>query len=217
MWDKLFKYYRDVDFLLLRSVEDMRYSDPRLLTSKPAWLKQTSQDLQRHEGFRQYAYPDPLSELARKYPASKYRWGFEPGDIILARIGGNAKDGVPWTDGYGFTKGVTPASRISKEAADNELERQLIEHVRDLHKIAPGWEDLPLFASSVLANMAFNLGLERFAKFKPTIDLILNGKYAQAAARLRKTPWFLQVGHRGVELVTRLEKQQIEPVHLYKP
>jgi GH24 family phage-related lysozyme (muramidase) len=220
MWNRPYLFgmpYRDVDFIQLGRIEDMKYSDPRLLVRKPDWIKQTLQDLMRHEGFRQYAYPDPLSKLGKKYKERKYNWGFEPGDILLARYGEKEVDGRPWTDGYGFTKGVNPSSRISKEAADNELERQLLEHVAGLYKLAPGWDKLPMFAASVLANMAYNLGLERFSKFKPTIDLILAGKYEEAAGRLRKTPWFLQVGLRAVELVNRLERQMIDPAHIYKP
>lgn len=218
MWNRPIRFWtplRDKDLLLLRSADDMKYSDPRLLSQKPLWLKQTHSDLERHEGFRKYAYPDPRSKLAKV----KARWGFEPGDVILARLGLNERDGRPWTNGFGFTRGVTPASVIEKVAADRKLESEIIDHVKDLHKIAPGWEKLPLFASTVLTNMIFNMGLEKYSKFAPTINLIMSGRYAEAAARLRKTPWFSQVGskpgQRGHELVTRLEKQRIEPVHLY--
>lgn len=195
----------------------MKYSDPRLLAKKPDWLKQANQDLQRHEGFRKYAYPDPRSRLAKV----KVRWGFEPGDVLLARLGLNERDGRPWTIGYGFTRGTKPSSVMEKAYADQLLDDEIIAHVKDLHTIAPGWDKLPLFASSVLVNLAFNMGLEKLSKFAPTISLILSGRYAEAAGRLRKTPWFSQVGskpgQRGHELVTRLERQRIEPVHLYKP
>lgn len=194
----------------------MKYSDPRLLAKKPDWLKQLHVDLQRHEGFRKYAYPDPLSKLGKKYRGSKWRWGFEPGDVLLAKYGENERDGRPWTNGYGFTRGVIPSSRIEKTFADQKLEDEIIHHVKDLHKLAPNWEKLPLFASTLLANLMFNMGYERLSKFKPTIDTILRGDYAGAARRLRNTLWFKQTGLRAEELVERLEKQRIHPNHLYR-
>jgi GH24 family phage-related lysozyme (muramidase) len=213
---RLWVPFWEKDFLLLRSVEDMKYSDPRLLVSKPKWLKQANPDIQRHEGFRAYAYPDPLSKLGKKYKDPKYRWGFEPGDMLLAKYGESERDGRPWTVGYGFTKGVTPSTQMPKPIADARLEDIIIEHANGLDTLAPGWENIPAFAVSVLVDLIYNLGLERFSKFKPTIDLIMKGRYSEAAQHLRKTPWFLQTGARAEEMVTRLEKQAIEPAHLYK-
>lgn len=181
---------------------------------KPAWLVQTLADLERHESFRQFAYPDPLSVLGKKYQGRQWNWGFEPGDILLERYKEEEKDGRPWTVGHGFTKGVKPSSRISKQKSTEQLEDELLEHVKCLDDLVPGWELAPLYVSTVLANMAYNLGAERLSKFAPTLELFKKGMYEDAAKRLRKSLWFKQTKTRAEELCQRLENHRIEPRHL---
>ena len=177
---------------------------------EPDWLTQTAADLQRHEGFREYAYPDPLSKLGRKYVGRKYQWGFVPGDILLAKYGESERDGRPWTVGYGFTKGVKPSTRINKQLADNMLKGLILDHVKLLDRIIPNWRTLPVIPQTVLANLSFNLGT-RLVPFKPTLELFASGDFKGAAARLRKTAWFKQVGRRAEELCARLETGTIDP------
>lgn len=180
----------------------------------PWWFRQTVSDLDRHEGFRQYAYPDPLSRLGKRYASPRYKWGFEPGHLLLAKYGEKEADGRPWTVGFGFTKGVTPASSISKEFARHKLEEILLEHLYILDKLIPNWLELPPVVRTVLANMAFNLGEQRLSKFKPTLSVIARGDFLAAAARLKNTAWYKQVGPRARELVKRLETLKVDERYL---
>ena len=189
-------------------------TDTRQLMTKPKWLTQTLKDLKRHEGFREYAYPDPLSVLGRRYRGAKYQWGYRPARQILAELGEKDINGQPWTVGYGFTHGVTPDTRMSQEQADQRLEIEILEHVRGLNKIYPDWEIEPLFVSTVLANMVFNMGTVRLAKFAPTLATIKARKYEEAAARLERTAWYKQTGSRAQELVRRIRYQTIDPKHI---
>lgn len=184
------------------------------LKSKPRWLRQTLKDLDRHEGFEEFAYPDPLSVLAKKYPARKYGWGKRPARQILAELGEREINGQPWTVGHGFTHGVTPDSRITREQSLKRLEPELIEHVKGLYSLYHDWDKEPLFVSTVLANMAFNMGTARLSKFAPTLAVLKAHKYEEAAARLEKTAWYKQVGVRSKELVARLRNQMIAPEHI---
>ena len=178
----------------------------------PLWMRQAMADLARHEGFREFAYPDPLSPIGRQYQARKWEWGFKPGDVLLGKYGLRAADGVPWTVGYGFTNRVTPATRISKQAADHILEQVILDHMFIVDRMVPNWRSLPLFAQSVVINMAFNLGT-RLYQFKNSMSLISRGEYTAAAASLRKSLWAKQVKGRAVELISRLERRAIEPQH----
>lgn len=178
---------------------------------KPWWFRQTVADLERHEGFRQFAYPDPLSPLGKKYAARKFNFGYEPGDRLLAKYGEREADGRPWTVGYGFTKGVTPASSISREQARHKLELVLLEHLPILDRLVPNWLELPPIIRTVLANLAFNLGERRLAQFRPTLDLFARGDFRGAAGRLKNTLWYKQVGRRAQELVLRLETLRVDP------
>lgn len=189
-------------------------TDVRPHLAKPKWQTQVLKDLIRHEGFREFAYPDPLSVLGRKYSSSKYRWGYRPAREILAELGEKEINGQPWTVGYGFTHGVTPDTRMTREQANQRLEVEILEHVRGLNKIYPDWENEPLFVSTVLANMIFNMGTARLAKFAPTLAVIKAKKYEEAAARLERTAWYKQVGDRAVELVRRIRYQMIDPKHI---
>lgn len=191
----------------------MVYSDPSLNYSKPQWLVQTLADLERHEGFRQFAYPDPRSLLARKYKERKWSWGFERGDVLLARYGESERDGRPWTYGHGFTHGVTPASSISLSQSRRKLEPEVIDHVKGLDVLIPSWRTMPVFAQTVLANMIFNLGYVKMKAFAPTLHQFALGNYSTAADRLTRTAWYKQVGSRSKELVTRLYTRSIDPKH----
>lgn len=181
----------------------------------PQWMRQTLADLVRHEGFREFAYPDPLSPLFKKY--RKERWGFMPAMQILEKLGVSfaeaEKSGAPWTIGIGFTKGVSIHSQMKLNVAMHKLEDVVLEHLPVLDRVLPTWQSLPLFAKTVVVNMAFNMG-SRLLQFKGSMGLIAQGKYKHAATSLRKSLWYKQVGGRAAELTARLERQAIDPKHL---
>lgn len=180
----------------------------------PDWMIQVLADLVRHEGFREFAYPDPLSPLFKKN--KKQRWGFAPASMILEKISVSLseaeKTGAPWTVGIGFTKGVSISSQMKLNVATRKLEDIVLEHLPVLDKVLPKWQGLPLFAKTVVVNMAFNMG-SRLLQFKNSMGLIGQGNYKQAASNLRKSTWYNQVGDRAVELTARLERQAIDPKH----
>jgi len=169
---------------------------------RPKWAMQAHADLKRHEGFRPYAYPDPLSPLGQKHGR---KFGYKPAREVLATLGTDSKlSGGPWTVGYGFTHGVTIDTRMTQEEADEALWPEIFSHAAHLDKLVPGWGDMPLYVQSVLVNLVFNLGPTRLAKFKNTLKLFNDGKYAAAASALTQSLWFKQVGDRAVELTKRL-------------
>ena len=180
-------------------------------------MLQTLSDLARHKGFRQYAYPSPLSKLGRKYSLRKWEWGFAPGDMLLIRYGERYQDGIPWAVGHGFTKNVKPESRMSVQGAYQRLQNELIKCLSVLDRLVPEWNLMPIHVKTVLVNLAYTLGYERLAKFGPTLDLIKAGDYEGAGNRLRKSAWYKQYGEVAQELVERLETGKIDPKHLVIP
>lgn len=186
--------------------------------SEPLWMPQVLADLERHEGYREYAYPDALSEWGRKYPMWKHGWGRRPASVIMAELGLSKDDvakGAPWTVGFGFTKGVKYTSRTTRGISRERLKEEVVEHVKGLDVLVLGWRtEHSLVVQSVLANLIYNLGQLRLSKFAPTLALFKSREYAAAAARLRNTAWYKQVGVRSVELVERLESGRIRPEHL---
>lgn len=192
--------------------EKVTYSDPRQLMRIPDWLIQTKADLDRHEGFREFAYPDPLSVLRKRYPREK--WGFRPAVEILQKIGLSLSEaialGTPWTVGYGFTRGVTPTTRVSKERAMQILEPEIIEHVAGLDVLIPTWRKMPVHVQTVLANLIYNMGHAGLAKFTNTLAVFKAGNYPEAGERLTKSLWYKQTGSRARELVERLKTGEIQ-------
>lgn len=184
------------------------------IRSTPKWVRQSSADLQRHEGFREYAYPDPLSRIGKRFPASKYRWGFRPATVILAELGLDPKDGIPWTVGYGFTRGVNERSRMSREQADQLLTKEMIDHTVGLERLVPRWKDWPLFAQTVIVNLSFNLGIAKLAKFTNTLRFFNAQDWDRAANNLTQSLWYKQVGNRAKELVERLTTKSIQPKYV---
>lgn len=170
---------------------------------RPKWLEQSHADLKRHEGFRPYAYPDPLSVLGQKHGS---KFGYKPAREVLASLGASAKDGGPWTVGYGFTHGVTVDSKMSQEEADELLYDEIMKHSYGLDDLVPDWHNAPLYAQTVLVNLIFNMGKAGLSKFKNSLKLFNDGKYAEAAANLKKSLWYKQVGNRAVELTARLSE-----------
>ena len=183
-----------------------------LYTSETKLVLQVKEDLARHEGFREFAYPDPRSPLAKKYKGPDWPWGFVPAKELMARIGGvKAKDGAPWTYGFGFTHGVTPTSRINHITAERKLEGLISDMHNVLKNALPWFADSSFVTKTVLINMAFNLGVEGLLKFRNTLTYIKNKEYEKAAQNMKLSLWYSQVGFRAKELAQRMATQAIEP------
>lgn len=77
-------------------------------------------ELKKSEAFREFAYPDPMSKLARTY-RSKF-WGFKPAAEIMesAPAGLTFDDGAPWTVGYGETS--ASGSKVDHTSRRTEAE-----------------------------------------------------------------------------------------------
>lgn len=177
------------------------------IKSKPRWLVQLHSDLKRHEGFREFAYPDPLSPLGREYGSL---FGFRPAREVLQQLGLDESLGTPWTYGYGFTHGVTIDSRITREMANHKLYDEIYEHLRVLDKLVPTWHKMPDFVKTVLGNMAFNMGYNTLAQFKNTLAAFRRHDWDAAANGMVKSLWYRQVGTRGRELVWRMRNRQVQ-------
>lgn len=178
---------------------------------------QVKADLERHEGFREFAYPDVLSPLYKKYP--REQWGFRPATDILQKIGVSYEDasrlGKPWTVGFGFTHGITPMHRMERNVAERQLEIKIADMDFALGRTyLPTFYDCATFVTkTVLINMAFNMGVAGLLSFRNSLRYIKEQKWSEAASNLRKSLWYRQVGSRARELVKRIETQTIAPEH----
>ena len=131
-------------------------------------MSQTGLNLvKKSEGFREFAYPDPASDLARKSSRYKPRWGYRPAAEILEELPESVAtlSGAPWTCGYGETKGVTQDTRWSEPEASQRLRKRYAEFesgVLEACTVAPSQNEL-----DAMTSLAYNIGLGWSGRTKP--------------------------------------------------
>lgn len=187
---------------------------PYLHNKETRLLKQVRSDLIRQENYREFAYPDVLSPIGRKYRGKDWPWGFVPARTLLAKIPENERDGVPWTVGIGFTLGVTPDTRMPRQQAERLLDDKIFEYRDYARRLVGNFNEQPFVVQTVLINMAFNLGYQRLGQFVNTLRAVREKRYQDAARGMRASLWFRQVGSRAVELSDRMETLTIREEHL---
>ena len=106
------------------------------------------------------------------------------------------------TIGYG--RNLTDRGLSSSEA-EYLLTNDIQEVIDGLRKAYWWLDSINEVRQEVVINMAFNLGLAGFAKFRNTIGYISDGNFKQAAANMLKSKWAIQVGYRARELAREME------------
>jgi len=90
---------------------------------------------------------------------------------------------------------------ISADEADFMLSNDLNERVLPgLRKNLPWYSTLNESRQRVLANMAFNLGIDGLLKFRNMLAAAQGGDYNLAANEMLNSPWAKQVGDRAKRL-----------------
>lgn len=77
----------------------------------------------------------------------------------------------------------------------------------DLH--LPWWRQLDDVRQRVIANMAFNLGVDKLLTFRNTLAAVRAGSYHVAAENMRKSLWASQVGKRAERLIKAMESGEM--------
>ena len=108
------------------------------------------------------------------------------------------------TIGYGHTAGVKAKDVITKEQADAFLEADIENAINDARIVCPCFDQLNGPRKTVIANMSFNLGMNRLALFQRTLAAVCSGKYQDAALHMMQSKWASQVKQRAVRLAKRM-------------
>jgi lysozyme len=116
------------------------------------------------------------------------------GDEITLPTGGKVTGGVGWN----FTdRGLPPA------VIDMLLELAINDAVADASSLAY-WNRLNDARQLVVADLVYNLGMQRFRRFVKFNANMEAGHYHDAAEELVKSEWYRQVGRRAVKLVNAM-------------
>lgn len=131
-------------------------------------------DLERDEGLRLSAYPDPLS------------------------------GGEPWTIGYGHTGNVHPGTVWTPEQATAALQADVahVEALLDIQ--LPWWRQLDDIRQDVLVNMGFNMGVTGLVQFHNTLAAVQNHRWQAAHDGMLMSLWARQVGTRAQRLAEQM-------------
>lgn len=110
--------------------------------------------------------------------------------------------GGVWTIGYGHTGPEVHGGLVWSQAqAEAQLEADIALVEAECAARLPFWARLDDPRQEVLANLAFNLGIDGLLRWRHTLAAIEAGKYAEAAADiLASEPWRTQVGDRADRL-----------------
>lgn len=134
-------------------------------------------ELKRDEGVRRYKYLD-----TKKIPTTG--------------VGHNLQ-ASPLPSGWTYP--------LTDDHINQLLDEDLNETFRGLDLHIPWWRQLDEVRQRVVANMCFNLGIIKFLGFSNTLSAMQRGDYAAAAAGMKNSAWYGQVGDRAKRLCEAME------------
>jgi lysozyme len=115
-----------------------------------------------------------------------------------------------YVDTVGKVTGGVGRNLTDRPFSDDEMDLMLRNDIRgveqDLDRHLPWWREMSEARQGVLANMAFNLGIDRLKGFVNTLALMKAKRYDAAAAEMLISKWANQVGDRAVRLAATMRK-----------
>jgi len=140
-----------------------------------------------------------------------------PADYATLRLHVKQSEGLrlkPYTDtvgrlSVGYGRNLTDVG-ISQIEAEMLLDHDLTRAIVDVQAVCPEFNELDPVRQVVLAEMCFNLGAGRLAGFVKMLAAVEAKDYATAAAEMRNSRWFHQVGARGVRLADAMETGAVQ-------
>jgi len=102
-----------------------------------------------------------------------------------------------WTIGYGRN---LEENGINEIEAHYLLTNDAIQAHRDAASLVPNWLGLDDVRQNVVANMAFQLGRSRLAKFVKFLAAVDKGRYEDAAFEMVMSAWYDQTPNRAGRL-----------------
>ncbi len=107
-----------------------------------------------------------------------------------------------WTIGYGRN---LSAEGISTVEAEQLMGNDIDQHTLALSQRLDWCLDMDEARANALANMCFNLGIEKLLTFVTFLAFMKDGQYQAASQDLRGTEWYRQVGLRAVRIALLIE------------
>ena len=103
---------------------------------------------------------------------------------------------------YGMEEGTPVSFNRIQEAFDEDIKECLV----DAEYFYIDLYTYPEEVQRIIANMCFNLGRDKYSKFRKMIAAIENRDWKKAAKEMKNSLWYHQVKSRGKRLVGRMNK-----------
>ncbi|SRR5216683_1259888 len=132
--------------------------------------------LQRDEGFSNHIYIDTVGKRTIGY-----------GHNLDAKP-------IPW---------ITLTTRLTQDQAMQILVQDIADTKTALFVRIPWTSQLDDVRQGVLVNMTFNMGILGLLKFKHALVAFQVNDWVTAAAEMKNSSWYVQVGQRADRLVTQ--------------
>ena len=100
--------------------------------------------------------------------------------------------------------GANVGTEVSEDRILECLEKDIDAICEDLDRNIPFWRKLDEERQRVVANMAFNLGINRLLKFERFLEALEKRDYKKSAAEMLNSRWAKQVGSRSERLKKRM-------------
>jgi lysozyme len=114
----------------------------------------------------------------------------------------------PYTDSRGFLSIAIGRNLTGVGLRPDEIDFLFRNDVADrcatLDARAPWWRGLPPVQQRVMLNLAFNMGWSKFSEFERFLGAMQTHAWTAAAAELKNSLWYTQVGTRGPRMIARL-------------
>ena len=108
-----------------------------------------------------------------------------------------------WTIGVGFNL----SDRALPDPIIDALLDWCIDNVQhELDSALPWWRTMNDARQNALANMAFQLGLDKLLKFKKTLDLLKTGRWDASANEAMDSDWARQCPNRAKRVTDMIRK-----------
>jgi len=115
-----------------------------------------------------------------------------------------------YVDTVGKVTGGVGRNLTDRAFSDDEMDLMLKNDIKgtesDLDRRLPWWRQMSEARQNVLANMCFNLGIDRLLGFAKTLTLMKAARYDAAAAEMLDSLWAKQVGARAIRLAATMRK-----------
>lgn len=95
---------------------------------------------------------------------------------------------------------------LRDDEIDLMLDNDVTQAEADARRLVHNFDQLSDVRKAVIVNMSFNMGYVKLSAFVNTLRAVVEGRWKDAAAEMRNSAWYRQVGQRAERLAKMMEE-----------